>query len=54
MCLTLHLLLWRNYLCVKVNANYQVALGLGTLPTIERYNRAGRQIANELVKLSGM
>jgi hypothetical protein len=38
----------------NVSPNYQVALGLDALSSIEPYFRAGRQIAHEFVKLSGV
>ena len=45
--------LWLKLPC-NVSPNYQVALGLDALSSIEPYFRAGRQIAHEFVKLSGV
>ena len=41
-----------NSMCVNLNLEYQLALGLDALSGIKPYFRIGRQVAHEFVKLS--
>ena len=50
----LDLRLRRNRLCPNGDPDNQVALGLNALSRMEPYFHAGRQIAYEFVKLSGV